>query len=92
MTSKRNIEFCIDDILNASKKLENFTKDIDKNEFLNNELINLACIKLLEIIGEATKNFPDEIKSKYTNVEWENIKGMRNKLIHYYFGTNLNIV
>jgi len=63
MTSKRELGFCIDDIVNASEKLVNFTKNIDKNEFLNNELINLASIKLLEIIGEASKTFQIMLKA-----------------------------
>ena len=61
-------------------------------DFSNNELIQDGVIRNLEIIGEAVKNLPDDIKKDYPEVEWRKIAGLRDILIHAYFGVDLEII
>ncbi len=80
------------DILEAIEAIESYTKNIDFEEFENSRLIKHATIKELEIIGEAVKNIPKEIKDKYPQIPWKNIAGMRDILVHAYFKVDSAIV
>ena len=51
-----------------------------------------AVIRAVEVIGEAATNVPDEIRSKHPSLPWRDIRGMRNKLVHQYFGINMEVV
>lgn len=63
-----------------------------REELLDNETMNRALVRSLEVIGEATKKLPVELKSKYPHVEWADMAGMRDVLIHNYFGVDLDLV
>ena len=78
-------------ILDSINKIEEFTKRISKADFISSIKTQDAVIRRLEIIGEATKNLPTNFKEKYTTVPWNEITRMRDKLIHGYFGVDLNI-
>ncbi|GAH59966.1 unnamed protein product, partial [marine sediment metagenome] len=80
------------DILEAIRKIENYTKNISFNDFVRDELIKDAVVRNLEIIGEAVKNIPDDVKNKRPEVEWKKIAGLRDILIHAYFGIDDEIV
>jgi uncharacterized protein with HEPN domain len=82
----------IQDILEAIKKIENYTHDLDYNDFKKSDLTVDGVVRNLEIIGEAAKNIPTEIKIKYKNIEWKKIMGLRDILIHEYFGVDLVIL
>ncbi len=90
--SKRNQKFFLEDILAAIEKIENYTKAMSYDEFLEDKKTIDAVARNLEIIGEAVKNLSEEIKKEYTEVNWKGIAGMRNKLIHAYFGVDPQIV
>ena len=67
-------------------------QEVSEEEFFGNREKQYAVLRALEIIGEATKNLSGELKAKSPEVDWKNIAGMRDKLIHSYFGVNLPLV
>jgi len=68
------------------------TNGLRFEEFMQNEVLKRACSRSLEIIGEATKNLPADFKKKHKDVEWKKISGLRDKIIHYCFGVNWDIL
>ena len=66
--------------------------NLSKEEFLENETLKRAVTRSLEIIGEATKKIPADFKIKWNSVQWKNMAGMRDRLIHDYIGVNYSIV
>ena len=61
-------------------------------DFGRDETLKRACVRSIEVIGEATKKLPDSLRSKYPDVEWKNMAGMRDRLIHDYFGVDYDLV
>jgi uncharacterized protein with HEPN domain len=92
MSSKREIVDFLDDILEAIADLRNFTSGMTFEEFCTDRKTTNACIRSLEVIGEATKKIPAEIRQQKPQLPWQAIAGMRDKLIHEYFGVDLAIV
>ena len=82
----------IEHIKDAIKDIESFTKNLSKEKFLNSKLRQNAVIRQLEVIGEATKNVPESFRKKYDKIEWRKMAGTRDKIIHHYFGIDLNAV
>ena len=66
--------------------------NLSKEQFLQDETLKRATVRSLEIIGEATKKIPQEFKSQWSFIQWENMAGMRDRLIHNYIGINYAIV
>ena len=82
----------INHILNCIRKINKFSKGLTLKEFSNNELIQDAIIRNLEIIGEASKKISSETKKTRHEVPWKEIAGMRDKLIHDYLGVDVKVV
>lgn len=80
------------DILEAICKIEKYTEDLSFDDFFENELIQDGVVRNLEIMGEAVKNIPDIIKRRNPELEWKKIAGLRDILIHAYFGMDVDIV
>jgi uncharacterized protein with HEPN domain len=68
------------------------TQGMDFNVFVNDETLSRAVIRSLEIIGEASKNIPEDFKIQYPLVAWKEMAGMRDRLIHHYFGVDYETV
>jgi uncharacterized protein with HEPN domain len=79
-------------ILDAIIEIETYTFNIDFSGFMKNSMMRFACIKQMEIIGEAGNHVSDESKAKFTNIEWAQLIGMRNIFVHEYFGVDPNLV
>lgn len=77
-------------ILNAIEEIETYLLAVEFSAFIENSMIKFACIKQMEIIGEASNHIMDELKSKFTGIEWSQIVGMRNVFVHEYFGIDPN--
>lgn len=80
------------DILECIEKIEEYTKNVSKDEFLDETWIQDAVLRRVEVIGEAVKNIPLRLRKKYPDVPWKKVAGMRDKLIHAYFGVSLERV
>ena len=89
---KRDYRDYVQDILTSIKEIINFVADIKYEEFINDKKTINAVIRSIEVIGEATKKIPVEFKLKWAIVNWKNMSGMRDRLIHDYLGVNYSIV
>jgi uncharacterized protein with HEPN domain len=92
MTEKHTYIDYLRDALEAIEKANVFVEGMDYAEFSQDEKTVYAVIRALEIIGEATKKIPQDIKDNYGGIPWREIAGMRDILIHDYFGVNLVVV
>jgi len=90
--SKRGDKEYLKDILIACKNIIEYSVGYDFNMFMDDRKTQDAILRNIEIIGEAIKNLSDEIKKKYPKVEWREIARTRDKLIHSYFGVDLDVV
>jgi uncharacterized protein with HEPN domain len=79
-------------IIEAIKDIEISIKELSLEDFANSKDSRDACIRRLEIIGEAVKNISQETKNKYPKIEWKQIAGTRDRIIHAYFDVDLDIV
>ena len=79
-------------IIDAIEKILEYTNGLDDKEFLTNNLVQDAVIRQLEVIGEAAKLLSNLTKQKLEDIPWKDISGMRDKLIHGYFGVDLGAV
>lgn len=79
-------------ILDEADYILKESSNLKRDEFFRNQTLQRAFVRSIEIIGEATKKLPDELKREYPNLEWKVIAGMRDRLIHDYFGIDYEIV
>jgi len=91
MSERGDIEY-LKDILEAIKRIQTFTRNMGQEDLLDDLKTQDAVLRNLEIIGEAVKNISSDVRSEYPDIEWRKISGMRDKIIHMYFGVNWDIV
>ena len=90
--SKRDPCLFLGEMLEAINRIEEYTGGYEFEDFVGDNKTVDAVLRNLEIIGEAAKYVPEEIKDKYAEVPWRRVIGLRNVVIHHYFGVDLNIV
>jgi uncharacterized protein with HEPN domain len=81
----RSLKLYFDDILTSCQKISRYTQGLDYDSFITDELIFDGVIRNLQIIGEAVKQIPLEMRNKYPQVEWRKIAGLRDILVHNYY-------
>ena len=89
---RRNYLMYLEDILMAIRKIERYTRNLNFKVFSSDEMIIDAVIRNFEVIGEASAKIPKNIKERYPDVEWKEVIGFRNILIHDYFGVDVEAV
>jgi uncharacterized protein with HEPN domain len=90
--TKRSYTLFLDDILDAMTRIEKYTFTLDFDSFVKNEMAVDAVIRNLEVIGEAVKNIPAHIREKNQDIPWKRMAGLRDMMIHVYFGIDLEII
>lgn len=88
----RDFKLYLNDILEAMESIERFVEGMEFESFQSDDKTTSAVIRKFEIIGEAARNIPDEIKRQHPQVPWKEMAGMRDRLIHAYFGVDDNLV
>ncbi len=92
MTSKRVYLDYLKDIADAAEKIAQFIEGMTYGQFVTDAKTSFAVVRALEVIGEAAKQVPSSIRTQYPEVPWQEMSGMRDKLVHDYFGVNLEVV
>ncbi len=92
MKVPRDYRDYLQDMLGATEKVAAFVQGMTRGQFLEDEKTQFAVVRGLEIIGEAAKKIPDSVKVKHPQVPWREVAGMRDKLVHDYFGVNAEVV
>ena len=89
---KRDYSLYLNDILDSILKIEEFVGSMGYEEFVEDDKTSSAVVRKVEIIGEASKNIPEEIRQKYKDVPWSDMAKTRDKITHFYFGIDYEIV
>jgi uncharacterized protein with HEPN domain len=89
---KKDPKVFLNHILDSIGEIEKNITNLDEVEFSQNTTVQDAVIRRLEIIGEATKNLPKSFKDKHPEVEWRKVAGLRDIIVHEYFGLSLRLV
>ncbi|MBU1129516.1 MAG: DUF86 domain-containing protein [Nanoarchaeota archaeon] len=89
---KKNYLIFVEHILDSLKNIELFMKNVKKENFFKDKEKQSAVIRQIEIMGEATKNLPVSFRKQYSQISWKKITGARDKLIHHYFGVDLDTI
>jgi len=82
----------LEDIQGAIEKVAEFIEGMTHDQFMRDAKTAFAVIRALEVLGEAAKNVPETVRQRYPEVPWREMAGMRDKLIHEYFGVSLEVV
>jgi uncharacterized protein with HEPN domain len=89
---KKDAMVYLQHIMDAINRIEKYLDKVTCEEFLENELVQAAVIREIEIIGEASKRLPEDFRIKNPNMPWRKMAGMRDKLVHDYMGVDIDAV
>lgn len=89
---KRDFRLFVKDIISAMDSIEKFVSDMTIDEIEQDDKTSSAVIRKFEIIGEATKQIPDALRSRHPEIPWRRMSGMRDRLVHAYFGIDYKLV
>ena len=90
--SNRTPDLLVEDIIDSINKINKYISGIGYEKFIKDDKTADAVIRNFEIIGEASWRLPPEFKSKYSKIDWEKLRGFRNRIVHDYFGIDYEIV
>ena len=90
--SRRPVDLLIEDVWEAIEKIERYVSGLDHDAFVKDEKTVDSVVRNLEIIGEATNRLPADFKAKHPQIEWRKIVGLRHRIVHDYFGIDLEII
>ncbi|WKZ69262.1 MAG: DUF86 domain-containing protein [Melioribacteraceae bacterium] len=90
--SKKDWKILVNDILFAINKIENYTNELSYEDFIVNDLVKDAVVRNIEIIGEASNRIPDDVKAQIDKIPWKKLRGIRNRIVHDYFGVDQDII
>ena len=90
--SKRSFELLVEDIWESIEKIERYTEGMTLEFFQNDEKTTDAVVRNFEIIGEAAGRLPEDFTNQHSEIEWVKIIGLRNRIVHEYFGVDLQII
>ncbi|MHB1253973.1 MAG: HepT-like ribonuclease domain-containing protein [Candidatus Humimicrobiaceae bacterium] len=90
--SERSDKELLNDIIGSASRIESYVRSMNYEDFLSDNKTQDAVVRNIEIIGEAVKNLSKNFKDENQGIDWKKIAGMRDKIIHFYFGVNLDVV
>jgi len=90
--SKRKVQLFLADMLASIEKIERYTAGVDFERFTGDDLLVDAVVRNLEIIGEAARHIPEQVRQRYPEVPWQRVVGLRNIVVHEYFAVDVKIV
>ena len=90
--SRRPVDLLIEDVWEAIEKIERYVFGLDHDAFVKDEKTADSVVRNLEIIGEATNRLRADFKAKHPQIEWHKIVGLRHRIVHDYFGIDLEII
>lgn len=89
---ERSFSLFVEDILNAMARIDAYTRNLDYDAFAQDQKSIDAVVRNLKVIGEVAKNIPDSVKHEYSEIPWKRMVGLRNIVVHEYFGIDLEII
>lgn len=88
----RDYNLLLEDIIGAFAKIKKYTEGMTRDDFVNDEKTMDAVLRNFEVIGEAAKGIPDDMRLRYPHIEWREMAGLRDIIAHQYFGLDLGII